>query len=135
MAYDEKLEMRIREILKGAKGVTSKKMFGGVCFLLDGKMFAGIVKSDLMVRVGPESHNKAISQKHARSMDFTGKPMVGFVYVAPAGLKVKAALSKWIQWGKEYVASLPAKKKKSERQSHFLKTKKTATTIKPKPTR
>ncbi|HVZ79773.1 MAG TPA: TfoX/Sxy family protein [bacterium] len=113
MAYDQKLEERMREILKGAKGVTSKKMFGGVCFLLDGKMFVGIVKDELMVRVGPEGHNKAVSQKHARPMDFTGKPMVGFIYVAPAGLKGKAALSKWIKWGKDYAATLPAKKKKS----------------------
>ena len=112
MAYDVKLEERMRGVLKGAKGVTSKKMFGGVCFLLDGKMFVGIVKDDLMVRVGPEHHNQAISQKHARSMDFTGKPMVGFVYVAPAGLKTKAALAKWIKWAKDYVATLPAKKKK-----------------------
>lgn len=111
MAYDEKLEERIRVVLKGAKGVTSKKMFGGVCFLFNDKMFVGIVKDDLMVRVGPELHNKAVSQKHARSMDFTGKPMVGFVYVAPAGLRTKAALAKWIKWGEDFVATLPVKKK------------------------
>jgi hypothetical protein len=111
MAYDEKLEERMREILKGAKGVASKKMFGGVAFMLDGKMFVGIVKNDLMVRVGPADHNKAVSLKHARVMDFTGKPMIGYVFVAPEGVKGKAALAKWIQWGKGHVATLPAKKK------------------------
>lgn len=112
MAYDEKLEGRIREVLKGKKGVTAKKMFGGVAFLLDGKMFVGIVKKDLLVRVGPESHNKAVSQKHARVMDFTGKPMIGFIYVAPAGVKTRVALAKWVSWGKDYAATLPKKKKK-----------------------
>ena len=115
MAYDEKLEERMRAVLKGAKGVTSKKMFGGVAFLRDGKMFVGIVKSDLLVRVGPELHNKAVSQKHARVMDFTGKPMMGFIYVAPAGVKTKASLAKWIKWGKDFVATLPAKKPKKKR--------------------
>ena len=112
MAYDEKLEVRIREVLKGKKGITSKKMFGGVAFLLDGKMFVGIQKDELMARVGPELHNQAVSQKHARPMDFTGKPMVGFIYVRPAGFKTKAALGKWVKWCEDYVGALPAKKKK-----------------------
>jgi len=112
MAYDEKLAQRIREVLKGTKKVTEQKMFGGIAFLLEGKMFVGIVKDDLMVRVGKENHNRAISQKHARSMDFTGKPMVGFVYVAPAGFKGKPALAKWVKMGRDFVLTLPAKKKK-----------------------
>jgi len=112
MAYDLKLAQRIREALKGAKKVAEKEMFGGIAFLLEGKMFVGIVKDELMVRVGKENHNHAISQKHARSMDFTGKPMVGFVYVAPAGLKGKAALAKWVKMGRDFVLTLPAKKKK-----------------------
>ncbi len=114
MAYDEKLEVRIREVLKGRKGVSSKKMFGGVCFLCDEKMFVGIVKNDLMVRVGPENHNKAIAHKHARSMDFTGKPMIGFIYVAPAGLKTRKDLAKWVEMGRVYAMELPAKKKKKK---------------------
>lgn len=112
MAYDEKLESRIRGILKGKKGITSKKMFGGIAFLLEGKMFVGIVKDELMARVGPENHNRVISQKHARTMDFTGKPMVGFVFVKPAGIKTKAVLAKWIGLCAEYVRTLPKKKKK-----------------------
>jgi hypothetical protein len=79
---------------------------------LDEKMFCGIVKQDLMVRVGPENHNRAIAHKHARSMDFTGKPMVGFVYVSPEGLKGKPALTQWVKMGMDYARDLPAKKPK-----------------------
>jgi TfoX/Sxy family transcriptional regulator of competence genes len=113
MAYDEKLEERIREVLKGAKGVTSKKMFGGVAFMRCEKMFVGIMKPNLLlVRVGAEGHEKALAQKHAKPMKMGGKTMVGFICVAPEGVKTKAALAKWIKWGKEFVATLPAKKKK-----------------------
>jgi TfoX/Sxy family transcriptional regulator of competence genes len=112
MAYDEKLAVRIRGILKGRKGVTEKKMFGGVAFLLQDKMFVGIQKDELMARVGPEAHNQAVSQKHARPMDFTGKPMVGFIYVKPAGFKTKAMLEKWVGWCENYVKTLQKKKPK-----------------------
>ncbi len=112
MAYDEKLADRIRVVLKGKKGITAKKMFGGVAFLVDGKMFVGVQKDELMARVGPENHNKAVSQKHARPMDFTGKPMVGFIYVKPAGIKTKAVLAKWVGWCEDYARALPKKKKK-----------------------
>jgi len=112
MAYDEKLAQRIREVLKGTKKVAEKEMFGGVAFLLEGKMFVGIVKDDLMVRVGKENHDQAIAQKHTRTMDFTGKPMVGYVFVSPAGLKGRAALAKWVGMAKGFVATLPAKRKK-----------------------
>ncbi|SRR5579871_1603865 len=113
MAYDEKLAVRIREILEGEIGVTEKKMFGGLAFLLNGKMFVGIQKDELMARVGAEQHNKAVSQKHARPMDFTGKPMMGFIYVKPAGFKTKASLKKWVKWSENFVKDLPKKKKKN----------------------
>jgi len=113
MAYDEKLASRIGAVLKGKRGITEKKMFGGIAFLLNGKMFCGVVKDELMARVGPENHNKAISQKHARPMDFTGKPMAGFIYVKPAGIKTEAALHKWVGWCMDFVKDLPQKKKKN----------------------
>jgi TfoX/Sxy family transcriptional regulator of competence genes len=112
MAYDEKLAGRIREILGKPKGITERKMFGGLCFMLDGKMVGGVLKNDLVVKIGPENHNKAMGLKHVRSFDFTGKPMVGIVYVAPAGLKTKKDLTKWIEMGKNHAKSLPKKKKK-----------------------
>ncbi len=85
MAYDEGLAERIREGLAEQRDVTEKKMFGGVAFMLRGSMFVGIVKEDLMVRVGAEAHEDALREPHARTMDFTGKPMRGYVYVAPPG--------------------------------------------------
>ena len=107
MAYDERLAERIRRILAGAPGVGEKKMFGGVAFLKDGKMFCGIVKDDLMVRVGPEKHEEALALHHARPMDFTGRPMKGYVFVAPAGCRTDATLGRWIQRGADFVDSLP----------------------------
>jgi TfoX/Sxy family transcriptional regulator of competence genes len=100
MAYDEKLAQRIREILGKSKAVSEKKMFGGICFLVNGKMACGVLKNDLIAKIGKENHNQAMSQKHVRSFDFTGKPMAGIVYVAPAGLKTKNDLKKWVEMGK-----------------------------------
>ena len=85
MAYDSKLAERIRAIAAGRKGVTEKEMFGGIAFLLDGKMFIGLAKNQLMVRVGPDRHDEALARPHVRPMNFTGRPMRGYVYVVPAG--------------------------------------------------
>jgi TfoX/Sxy family transcriptional regulator of competence genes len=115
MAYDEGLGERIRSVLEGRRKVVEKKMFGGVAFMLDGKMFVGIVKDDLLVRVGPERYEDAIKQRHVRPMDFTGKPMVGYVYVAPSGVTEDAILARWIEQGAEFVATLPAKKARAPR--------------------
>jgi hypothetical protein len=110
MAFDEKLATRVREGLGGKKGVTEKRMFGGIAFLLNGKMFCGVRKDELMVRVGPENNNKAVSQKHVRVMSRGGKPIVGFVFVASVGLKSKKNLVKWLDMGKAYTLTLPKKK-------------------------
>jgi len=106
MAYDEGLAERIRSVLEGHRKVVEKKMFGGVAFMLDGKMFVGIVKDDLLVRVGPERYEDAIKQRHVRPMDFTGKPMVGYVYVVDED----ATLARWVALGADFVATLPTKK-------------------------
>lgn len=111
MAYDAGLAERIRAALEDERGVTEKKMFGGIAFLLDGKMFCGLATADLMVRVGPERHAEALKRRHVRPMDFTGKPMTGYVFVAPAGLDDDDALAEWVQWGLQFTATLPAKSK------------------------
>ncbi|HJT23425.1 MAG TPA: TfoX/Sxy family protein [bacterium] len=110
MAYDEKLADRIREALKGSKGVTEKKMFGGICFLLNGNMIGGVLKDDLIVKFDKADHEKVIAQKHVRPFDFSGRPMAGIVYVGPAALKSKKDLAKWIGMGKTHAAGLPKKK-------------------------
>lgn len=110
MAFDEQLGDRIREILGPRADVTERRMFGGLAFLLDGKMFVGIVKDELMVRVGAEAHEAAIARRHARTMDFTGRPMVGYVFVAPPGCKSAALVGPWVAQALAHVATLPAKK-------------------------
>lgn len=86
-------------------------MFGGLAFLVDGKMFIGISGSKLMCRVGAERYQDALALPHVRQMDFTGKPMNGYVYVEPPGLEQDKDLTAWVSWCVSYVAGLPAKKR------------------------
>lgn len=81
-------------------------MFGGLAFLLEGKMFCGIAKNELMVRVGPESHEAALAKPHVRPMDFTGKPMKGSVFVEPAGCQTEKDVREWVERGARFVATL-----------------------------
>lgn len=87
-------------------------MFGGICYMLKDKMFCGIVKDDLMVRCLEENYETLLKKPHARQMDFTGKPMKGFLYVDAAGIKTDNQLNKWIDTGIEFALKSPTKKKK-----------------------
>jgi hypothetical protein len=109
MAYDEGLAERIREMLDGRRGVVEKRMFGGLAFLIGGHMAVGIVRDDLMVRVGPVGYEAALREPHVRPMDFTGRPMRGLVFVGPAGYEADAALRAWVERGAAFAADLPAK--------------------------
>jgi TfoX/Sxy family transcriptional regulator of competence genes len=109
MAYDEGLAERIRGVLDDREGVVEKKMFGGVAFMMRGHMCVGIVKDELMVRVGPEAYDALVRQPHARTMDFTGRPMKGLLFVAAEGLERDSDLERWVEHGLGYAASLPAK--------------------------
>jgi len=113
VAYDMALAERIRATVRGRKGISEKEMFGGIAFLIDGKMFIGIVKDDLMARVGKERHDEAMAKPHVRLMDFAGRPMRGYVYVAPAGCATAASLKAWIDWSVEVGRAATAAKKKS----------------------
>lgn len=106
MVYDEKLANRVRKSLKGKRNITEKKMFGGIAFLLNGKMFCGVIKNDLVIRTGPQYYEEALTKPHARPMDFTGKPMRGFLYVGSNGCKTEKTLSAWINSGIDYVTFL-----------------------------
>jgi len=108
MAIDEGLAARIREAL-GTARITEKKMFGGIAFMSRGHMFAGIAKEALMVRVGPEAYAASLKRPHAREMDFTGRPMKGYVFVDPPGFEADADLAHWVNAGLSFVATLPAK--------------------------
>ena len=109
MAFDTSLAQRIREILADTEGVTERRMFGGLAFMLGGNMFAGVLGSTLMARVGPDAYAAALRSEHAREMDFTGRPMTGYVFVAPEGLVDDAELAKWVLTCAAFAASLPRK--------------------------
>jgi len=109
MAYDEALATRIRNALAGDLSLTEKKMFGGLAFLHRGLMFVGVSGNKLMARVGKENHQNSLGHKHVREMDFTGKPMQGYVYVEPLGIKTDEQLTFWLQRCKQFVSTLPAK--------------------------
>jgi hypothetical protein len=111
MPYDEGLAERIRELLADERGVCEKRMFGGLAFLLNGNMSVGVVKDNLMVRAGPDAYETLVGKRHARKMDFTGRPMKGFVYVGPEGFESDADLRRWINHGVSYARSLPGKPK------------------------
>ncbi len=106
----QELTEKIRGIIGDDPNVSERKMFGGVCFLLNGNMLCGSTKQgDLMLRVGKDRQAQARSRPHAREMDFTGRPMAGFVFVDPDGINDKAQLEDWIALATEFVASLPPK--------------------------
>jgi TfoX/Sxy family transcriptional regulator of competence genes len=115
MAYDEGLAERIRTVLEDQRGVTEKKMFGGIAFLLEGNMFVGIVKDELMVRVGPQRYQDSLNEPHVRPMDFTGKPMAGYVFVGPDGMSEDDDLARWVRLGAKFAATLPDKKPAKKR--------------------
>ena len=91
MACDEALADRVRTVLAEEYGLSERKMFGGLAFMLHGNMACGIVKNDLMLRLGPEGADAALDRPHVRQMDFTGRPMTGMVFVPPAGLERRLA--------------------------------------------
>ena len=109
MAYDEGLAQRVREGLQETPGFAEKKMFGGLCFLVHGNMACGVTGEELMVRVGPAGYGEALAQPHAREMDFTGRALKGFVFVAPEGLQDDGDLTAWVGRGRDFAASLPPK--------------------------
>lgn len=109
MAYDEILAERIRTILSRLEGITERRMFGGLAFMLEGNMACGIIKDELMVRVGPERFEEALALPHARIMDFTKRPSRGMVYVGTAGFRTDEDLRAWVERGLRFARSLPAK--------------------------
>ena len=113
MAYDERVAQRVRRALTKQRGVVEKKMFGGLAFLLHGHMCCGVVGEELMVRVGADAYDAALSRPHARQMDFTGKPLRGFVYVAPAGFASAGDLRAWVAKGADFASSLPSKRRRN----------------------
>jgi len=109
MPYDEGLAERLRDAYSLIDGVTEKKMFGGIAFMVNGNMSCGIVKETLMVRVGPYLYGEALGRPYAREMDFTGRSMKGFVFVSHEGFESDSDLEGWVQLSYQFVSTLPAK--------------------------
>jgi len=109
MAYDEGLAERVRDLFKGKRGITEQKMFGGLCFLLNGNMVVGISKNELMIRYAHEQHDEVMAMRHVRAMDFTKKSMKGFAFVDARALDSQAELEAWVERCVRYVSKLPKK--------------------------
>lgn len=114
--YDEELAARVRDVLTPVSDVGEIKMFGGLCFTLHGNMCVGVLNDDLMVRLNPEQHEQAVAEPGARDMDFVQRPMRGFVFVDPGGVKTDDALRAWVERALAYVTGLPPKGSKDAKK-------------------
>ena len=113
MAYSELLADRIRQELEGQRiAFSEKKMFGGLCFMVDEKMCVGIIKGQLMARVDPNFYATGLQLEGALPMDFTGKALKGYIFVDPEGVDLDEQLSFWVQKCLEYNPLAKASKKK-----------------------
>ncbi len=109
MPYDELLAIRLKAILSSHPGIIEKRMFGGICVLINGNMACGVYKNDLIVRIGVENHQEAMARPHVKVFDITGKPMRGWVMVEPQGCASEQALQAWVEKGVTFAQSLPPK--------------------------
>ena len=121
MAYDETLATRIRAALAPMANHDEIKMFGGLCFTVGGHMCCGVMKDEMMLRVGPEAYEAVLAKRHARVMDFTGRPMRNMVIVARKGLSTDNALRGWLKDAVAFATALPPKAAKKQKRSHSAK--------------
>lgn len=112
MAYSEQLAERVRNVLRDMRRVEEKKMMGGLTFMVNGKMCVGVLKDDLMARIDPDVYEVALRRKGCREMNFTGKPMRGFVFVSPKGTSNKKDLGYWIELALDFNKKAKASKKR-----------------------
>lgn len=117
MAYNEHLADRVRRVFeeKKVQNIEEKKMMGGLTFMVNDKMCIGIVKEDLMVRLNPDFHDEAVLKTGARTMDFTSKPMRGYLFIAPEGVDKNLDLESWIELALTFNVLAKAAKKKSKK--------------------
>ena len=106
MAYNEKIANRIRERLADRPNIEEKEMFGGIAFMLNGKMCVGVVKDDLLCRVDPAKNDEVLEKPGCRPMDFTGRPMKGWIFIDEHGMKNKKDFEYWIGLALEFNGKL-----------------------------
>lgn len=109
MAYDEALADRVRDAIGVRSGVTEKKMFGGIAWMVGGNMACGVLGDGLVVRLDPDEAEQALAEPHVGPFDATGRPMRGFVVVGAAGVAGDEELVRWVDCGADHAASLPPK--------------------------
>jgi TfoX/Sxy family transcriptional regulator of competence genes len=109
MPYNKDLEERIQKIVSSWKNTDSKKMFGGICHLLNGNMFCGVYKDFLILRLGEDKAGEALKLSYAKPFDITGKPMKGWVMVEERGFKGEKELKEWLEKAKAFVKTLGSK--------------------------
>ncbi|MEV4429985.1 TfoX/Sxy family protein [Streptomyces sp. R-07] len=109
MTYDEGLAQRIREQLGERSDITEKRMFGGLSFLRSGNMTVGVVGDELIARVGPDRAEEELARPEARPMDFTGRPMRGWVTVSGPALAEDSVLGHWVTASMAFAGTLPPK--------------------------
>src|ERR1044071_5050384 len=114
MAFNEKLNDRLREAMASFDNVEEKRMFGGVCYMLNGKMCVGVANDEMMCRIGPHEYEKALERPGCREMVFTGKPMNGYVFVGEEGMKSKKDFDHWINLCVAFNKEAKASKKKKK---------------------
>ncbi len=109
MPYNEEIETRIKRIVSGWENTDCKKMFGGICHLLNGNMFCGVYKDFLILRLGEQNAENAQELPYLRPFDITGRPMKGWVMVEREGLKSDDELQAWLSQARDFASALPPK--------------------------
>jgi TfoX/Sxy family transcriptional regulator of competence genes len=113
MPYNETLNNRIREAVADLPNVEEKAMFGGICYMVNGKMCMGVVKDEMMCRIDPALYEESLEKTGCREMVFTGRPMKGYVFISEDGMKTKKEFDHWIALCLDFnKRSRAAKKKK-----------------------
>lgn len=115
MAYNEKLANRIRERLQNIRNIEEKEMMGGLTFMVNDKMCVGIIKDEMMCRIDPELHETVVEKNGCRTMDFTKRPMKGFVMIDDTGMKTAKDFDYWIQLSLDYNKKAKASKKRKKK--------------------
>jgi len=112
MAYDQKLAIRIRESLVDLPVVEEKEMMGGLTFMVNGKMCVGIIKDEMMCRIDPELHEEVVEMNGCRSMDFTKRPMKGYILIEDIGMRTPEEFAYWIDLALAFNPKAKSSKKK-----------------------
>jgi TfoX/Sxy family transcriptional regulator of competence genes len=109
MVYDENLDARLQKIILQWKNTSKKKMFGGICYLLNGNMVGGVYKDSIFLRLGEKNAIAALELPNIKDFDITGRPMKGWVMAAQNAFKNDSDLVSWLEKAKKFVETLPPK--------------------------